>query len=104
MSQISVIDEAQGEYKNPIIKNFSTQYLTIFSCKKFVTSEVPFKAMRFVFACLLVLALMSVACEAVPANNKQQSQNKQHQQQSHQKNNSTGAQNAKNGQGNQNGP
>ncbi|GFY10572.1 hypothetical protein TNCV_2193931 [Trichonephila clavipes] len=62
------------------------------------------KAMRFLFAFILVLALMSVACEAVPANNNQQGnqqqQNKQQQNQQQQKNNQ-GAQNAKNGQGNQ---
>ncbi|GFY67457.1 hypothetical protein TNIN_60341 [Trichonephila inaurata madagascariensis] len=59
--------------------------------------------MRFVFAFLLVLALMSVACEAVPANNQQGQQKPQNQNQGQQKNNQ-GAQNAKNGQGNQNGP
>ncbi|GFV15231.1 hypothetical protein TNCV_787221 [Trichonephila clavipes] len=72
---------------------------------EFVISEEPFKAMKFVFACILVLALMSVACEVVSANNNQQNQNQnqQKQQQNQQKNNA-GAQNAKNGQGNQNGP
>ncbi|GFU15652.1 hypothetical protein TNCV_1294941 [Trichonephila clavipes] len=57
--------------------------------------------MKFVFACILVLALMSVACEVVSANNnhQNQNQNQQKQQQNQQKNNAAGAQNAKNGQG-----
>ncbi|GFV15234.1 hypothetical protein TNCV_787251 [Trichonephila clavipes] len=61
-------------------------------------------AMRFLFAILLMVALMSVVCEAVPANNQQGQQNQNQQQQNQQKNNAAGAQNAKNGQGNQNGP
>ncbi|GFU34305.1 hypothetical protein TNCV_1991041 [Trichonephila clavipes] len=58
--------------------------------------------MRFLFAFFLIVALMSVVCEAVPANNQQGQQNQQ-QQQNQQKNNAAGAQNAKNLQGNQNG-
>ncbi|GFY10564.1 hypothetical protein TNCV_2193851 [Trichonephila clavipes] len=61
-------------------------------------------AMRFVFACLFVLALMSVAIEAVPASNNQQGNQQQSNQQQKQQKNNQGAQNAKNGQGDQNGP
>ncbi|GFY10575.1 hypothetical protein TNCV_2193961 [Trichonephila clavipes] len=69
-----------------------------------VNRSPAISAMRFVFACLLVLALMSVAIEAVTANNNQQGSQQQSNQQQSQQKNSQGAQNAKNGQGNQNGP
>ncbi|GFY10538.1 hypothetical protein TNCV_2193591, partial [Trichonephila clavipes] len=60
--------------------------------------------MRFLFAFILVLALMSVAIEAIPANNNQQGNQQQPNQKDNQNKNNQGAQNAKNGQGNQNGP
>ncbi|GFU68428.1 hypothetical protein TNCV_2983561 [Trichonephila clavipes] len=66
-------------------------------------ADVRLQAMRFVFAFLLVLALMSVVCEAVPANNKPGNKNQPNQKDNPNKNNQ-GPQNAKTGQGNQNGP
>ncbi|GFQ81077.1 hypothetical protein TNCT_421251, partial [Trichonephila clavata] len=100
---ITIIDDVKRKYKYLTNKTFSTEYFLTFSCSDFVIPNVSFSAMRFVIAFILVLALMSVVCEAVPANNQQGNQNQQNQKDNQQKN-KQGAQNAKNGQGNQNGP